>query len=133
VSAPRPSGIARALARIAGVATLGLLLIVGAQPAPAGIPTLCCVCACAGLPPQCESAVSPFGCQPLFDGCAAVNGSCATDIVNGTCAQAPQCAAAGPVEPAPLLDVTGLTIAVVVLSGLAALRIRRRAAARRAG
>jgi hypothetical protein len=46
-------------------------------------------------------------------------------ITNGTCAEVSACAAASSAAPAPSLDATGLAIGIIVLGGLAALRLRR--------
>lgn len=90
----------------------------------------CCVCECPGFATQCTDVGSPTACGPILGNCGnATNTTCITGIGNGTCAAQPECAAAP--AGAPSLDVTGLTIAVVVLGGLAALRLRRRPARQR--
>ena len=115
-----------ALRPLAVVALAALL----SGTARAGVPNpVCCVCDCPGAL-QCTSAASAVACDPILTACNnATNNSCLTAAVNSSCAALPECAQTP--ASAPLLDVTGLAIAVIVLGGLAALRLRRRPARQR--
>lgn len=106
--------------RLLAVAALAVTLF-GAQRSLAGAPTGCCVCECAGLATQCVGADSPTQCGAL---CPQVNASCQDSFSNSTCGTTAACAAGAPAA-APSLDATGLAAAVVLLSGLAAVRLRR--------
>ncbi|HSP97805.1 MAG TPA: hypothetical protein VL049_11240 [Candidatus Dormibacteraeota bacterium] len=107
--------------RLLAVVALAALL---SGTARAGVPNpVCCVCDCPGAL-QCTSAASAVACDPILAACNnAANNSCLTAAVNGSCAAFPECALTP--ASAPLLDVTGLAIAVIALGGLAALRLRR--------
>lgn len=70
---------------------------------------------------QCEAASAPNECAavcPVGEGCDFLfsNSSCAAEPA-GACAPA----------PAPALGATGVTAAVILLSGVAAMRLRRAA------
>lgn len=105
--------------RLLAVAALAVTLF-GAQRSLAGGPAPgCCVCVCPGLADQCRAASSPAECAAVCP----IGIDCAYLFNNNTCAADPACASAP--APAPSLDTTGLAAAVVLLSGLAALRLRR--------
>lgn len=114
--------------RLAATALLAALL----TPLPAAAQdNFCCVCSCTGIGVQCDNATSVDECESFFSGCGGANSTCGNAIFNQTfCTAVPACAG-GPVAPAPSLDVTGLTAAVILLGGLAAWRLRRRTARQR--
>jgi MYXO-CTERM domain-containing protein len=116
-------------AGLLAAAALAVALL-SAQPGGAQTST-CCICQCQGLATQCLAVGDEAACGPFVIGCeAAANASCRTGFLpNSTCAELAECTA--PPAPAPSLDVTGLAAAIVVLAGLAALRLRRRPAKQR--
>ena len=106
----------------------GVLVAAGVRPSLAGSqgPT-CCLCQCQGQPTQCFAAGSPGGCDSFLTQCeeAANNATCRVGFIPGNCSEVTACASVGIPAPAPTLDVSGLAAAVVILSSLAALRLRR--------
>ena len=113
---------------IAAALLIVVLVAVGVGPSFAGGPSgpTCCLCQCQGLPTQCFAAGSDLGCSPFLNQCeqAAGNTTCRAGFIPGNCTDV-GCASIGIPAAAPTLDVTGLAAGVIVLSGLAALRLRR--------
>jgi hypothetical protein len=114
-----------ALARLLVLAALLATPLVALAGAPAG--PSCCVCSCQFLPTQCTSVSSPAACAAVLADCNNLNPAICEGgvITNGTCAEVSACPAAASAAPAPSLDATGLAIGIIVLGGLAALRLRR--------
>jgi hypothetical protein len=113
--------------------TIVIAIALGRGAFAGGPVPACCICDCAGAAIQCTQVADSPQCGPVFAACGqATNTTCATGVNYTQCDLLPQCAAAPAVAPAPSLGVTGLTIAVVVLGSLAALRLRRRPAKQRA-
>jgi hypothetical protein len=112
-------------AAVRWAATALLVVALAPRPALAGAdPNLCCVCSCTNVGVQCGGAASPDDCEAFFSGCVSINGTCGNAVFNQTCASLPVCNG-GPVAPSPSLDLTGLTAAVLLLTGLAGWRLRR--------
>ena len=112
------------------VATALVATFLSAQSGRAQTST-CCICQCQGVATQCLAVSDVAACDPFLNNCGgATNATCRTGtIADSTCAEIAECTT--PAAPAPSLDVTGLAIAVIVLGGLAALRLRRRPARQR--
>ena len=115
------SALARLLALAALLAT-PLVALAGQPQGPS-----CCLCSCQQLPTQCTTVSDPAACAAVLADCNNLNPAvCEGSVItNGTCAEVSACPAASSAAPAPSLDATGLAIGIIVLGGLAALRLRR--------
>lgn len=117
------------LARLLAIAAMALVLRGSAAALDF---TGCCICDCPGVAAQCSGVASANDCDARLPACEqATNRTCQMRVNATACDLLPECAAGSAVAPAPSLDVTGLAVAVIVLGGLAALRLRRRPAKQR--
>lgn len=121
-----------AVARIGRLLAIAAVVLLLNGAAWAVLFPVCCVCECAGAATQCSGAAATNDCPGFLATCEqATNSTCQVSANATACDQLPQCATAAGAAAAPTLDVTGLAAAVVVLAGLAALRLRRRPATQR--